>query len=83
MHHSTQVVGEYHLGEFVNRFRHGSLVMRMPDAEVGLWLCLSGVFCVASSVHLSADCWRRPVVYLAGGCMDGLGTFRTDVLALP
>ncbi|OAY47208.1 DNA damage-binding protein 1 [Manihot esculenta] len=30
-----EVVGEYHLGEFVNRFRHGSLVMRMPDSEVG------------------------------------------------
>ncbi|CAH9076420.1 unnamed protein product [Cuscuta epithymum] len=29
------VVGEYHLGEFVNRFRHGSLVMRLPDSDVG------------------------------------------------
>ncbi|XVF45973.1 hypothetical protein PTKIN_Ptkin02bG0250700 [Pterospermum kingtungense] len=28
-------VGEYHLGEFVNRFRHGSLVMRLPDSDVG------------------------------------------------
>jgi DNA damage-binding protein 1 len=28
-----EVVGEYHLGEFVNRFRHGSLVMRLPDTE--------------------------------------------------
>ncbi|VVB12240.1 unnamed protein product [Arabis nemorensis] len=32
---SMEVVGEYHLGEFVNRFRHGSLVMRMPDSETG------------------------------------------------
>ncbi|XP_072969615.1 DNA damage-binding protein 1 [Typha angustifolia] len=30
-----EVVGEYHLGEFVNRFRHGSLVMRLPDSEAG------------------------------------------------
>ncbi|KAJ8449900.1 hypothetical protein Cgig2_029262 [Carnegiea gigantea] len=30
-----EVVGEYHLGEFVNRFRHGSLVMRMPDSDIG------------------------------------------------
>ncbi|KAK8364680.1 hypothetical protein V6Z12_A03G247200 [Gossypium hirsutum] len=30
-----EVIGEYHLGEFVNRFRHGSLVMRLPDSEVG------------------------------------------------
>ncbi|XAR59373.1 hypothetical protein NMG60_11015195 [Bertholletia excelsa] len=30
-----EVVGKYHLGEFVNRFRHGSLVMRLPDSDVG------------------------------------------------
>ncbi|KAI5671045.1 hypothetical protein M9H77_11409 [Catharanthus roseus] len=30
-----EVSGEYHLGEFVNRFRHGSLVMRLPDSDVG------------------------------------------------
>ncbi|KAL6561924.1 DNA damage-binding protein 1a [Orobanche gracilis] len=30
-----EVVGEYHLGEFVNRFRHGSLVMRLPDSDMG------------------------------------------------
>ncbi|XP_043699363.1 DNA damage-binding protein 1 isoform X2 [Telopea speciosissima] len=30
-----EVVGEFHLGEFINRFRHGSLVMRLPDSDVG------------------------------------------------
>ncbi|CAH2078400.1 unnamed protein product [Thlaspi arvense] len=30
-----KVVGAYHIGEFVNRFRHGSLVMRLPDSEIG------------------------------------------------
>jgi DNA damage-binding protein 1 len=30
-----EVVGEFHLGEFVNRFRHGSLVMRLPDSDTG------------------------------------------------
>ncbi|KAK7842150.1 dna damage-binding protein 1 [Quercus suber] len=30
-----EVAGEYHLGEFANRFRHGSLVMRLPDSDVG------------------------------------------------
>ena len=30
-----EVAGEYHLGEFVNRFRHGSLVMRLPYSDVG------------------------------------------------
>jgi len=28
-----EIIGEYHLGEFVNRFRHGSLVMKMPEGE--------------------------------------------------
>ncbi|KAL9383552.1 hypothetical protein Peur_023875 [Populus x canadensis] len=30
-----EVLGEYHLGEFVNRFRHGSLVMHLPDSDGG------------------------------------------------
>ena len=30
---SVQVVGEYHLGDMVNRFQHGSLVMQLPDNE--------------------------------------------------
>jgi len=36
-----ELVGEYHLGEFVNRIRPGSLVMRLPDSElaqVATWL---------------------------------------------
>ncbi len=28
-----QVVGEFGLGEFVNRFQRGSLVMKLPDTE--------------------------------------------------
>ena len=28
-----QTGGAYHLGEFVNRLRHGSLVMKLPDSE--------------------------------------------------
>jgi DNA damage-binding protein 1 len=28
-----QVVGRYHLGELVNRFRHGSLIIQLPDGE--------------------------------------------------
>ncbi|KAJ1703919.1 hypothetical protein LUZ63_003698 [Rhynchospora breviuscula] len=30
-----EVIGEFHLGEFVNCFRHGSLVMRLPDSDTG------------------------------------------------
>lgn len=29
-----QCVGEFHLGEMVNRVRPGSLVMRLPDSEL-------------------------------------------------
>ena len=29
---APQTVGRYHLGEFVNRFQPGSLVMRLPDS---------------------------------------------------
>ncbi len=29
----VQMVGQYHLGEFVNKFRHGCLVMKLPDSE--------------------------------------------------
>lgn len=28
-----QETGSFHLGDFVNTFRHGSLVMRLPDSE--------------------------------------------------
>lgn len=30
-----EVVGRYHTGEFINRIRPGSLVMRLPDSELG------------------------------------------------
>jgi DNA damage-binding protein 1 len=30
-----EVVGRFHCGEFVNRLRPGSLVMRLPDSELG------------------------------------------------
>ena len=29
----VQMVGQYHLGDFVNKFRHGSLVMKLPDSD--------------------------------------------------
>ncbi|KAG9145181.1 hypothetical protein Leryth_008967 [Lithospermum erythrorhizon] len=50
-----EVVGEYHLGEFVNRFRHGSLVMRLPDSDVGqiptvIFGTINGVIGVIASI---------------------------------
>lgn len=32
---TLEVVGAYHLGDFVNRFHHGSLVTHHPDSELG------------------------------------------------
>ncbi len=29
-----EIVGQFHLGEFINKFRHGSLVMRLPDSDL-------------------------------------------------
>jgi len=48
-------VGEYHLGEFVNRFRHGSLVMKLADSDVArlptlLFGTINGVIGVIASV---------------------------------
>uniref|UniRef100_A0A061SBD9 DNA damage-binding protein 1 n=1 Tax=Tetraselmis sp. GSL018 TaxID=582737 RepID=A0A061SBD9_9CHLO len=48
-------VGEMHLGEQVNRFRRGSLVMRLPDSELGsvptvLFGTINGVIGVVASL---------------------------------
>ncbi|KAL0712067.1 hypothetical protein Bca4012_019045 [Brassica carinata] len=50
-----EVVGEYHLGEFVSRFCHGSLVMRLSDSEIGkipivIFCTVNGVIGVIASL---------------------------------
>jgi len=50
-----EVAGEMHLGEAVNRFRRGSLVMRLPDSEAGniptlLFGTINGVIGVVASL---------------------------------
>lgn len=50
-----ETVGEYHLGEFVNRFRHGSLVMRLPDSEAAtiptvIYATVNGVIGIIASL---------------------------------
>jgi hypothetical protein len=41
-----EVVGQYHVGDFVNRFRRGSLVMKLPETEISnldtLLFCTTG-----------------------------------------
>ena len=50
-----KVVGRFHLGDFVNRFRTGSLVMRMPDSAFSsvptkLYGSISGAVGVIASI---------------------------------
>ncbi|EFN59838.1 hypothetical protein CHLNCDRAFT_29381 [Chlorella variabilis] len=50
-----ETVGRYHLGEFVNRFQPGSLVMRLPDSELSqiptvLFGTINGVIGVVASL---------------------------------
>ena len=50
-----QVVGEYHLGDMVNRFQHGSLVMQLPDSETAhiptlLFGTILGIIGVVASI---------------------------------
>lgn len=50
-----EVVGQFHLGEYVNRFRHGSLVMKLPDSELSsvptlLFGTISGVIGVVATL---------------------------------
>eukprot|EP00894_Picocystis_sp_ML_P001100 jgi/Pico_ML_1/51617/g2612.t1 len=50
-----EIVGEFHLGDFVNRFRHGSLVMKLPDTEQAqiptvIFCTVNGVIGVVASL---------------------------------
>jgi hypothetical protein len=50
-----QTIGEFHLGEFVNRFAHGSLVMQTADSEAAklptvLFGTINGVIGVLASL---------------------------------
>lgn len=49
------MVGEYHLGDMVNRFQHGSLVMQLPDNETAqiptlLFGTILGIIGVVASI---------------------------------
>jgi DNA damage-binding protein 1 len=75
----SQTVGQFHLGDFVNRFQHGSLVMKLPDSEAAkiptvLFGTLSGAIGVIASLpqpqflFLSRlqDCLRKVVKGVGG-----------------
>ncbi|KAJ6886557.1 hypothetical protein NC651_027047 [Populus alba x Populus x berolinensis] len=46
-----EVLGEYHLGEFINRFRHGSLVMHLTDSDGGQ--ILTAIFGTVNAINRS------------------------------
>lgn len=51
----SQVVGQYHLGDYINCFRRGSLVMKLPDSPVSsietiLFATISGSVGVIASL---------------------------------
>eukprot|EP01105_Mastigella_eilhardi_P017926 TRINITY_DN4133_c0_g1_i1.p1 TRINITY_DN4133_c0_g1~~TRINITY_DN4133_c0_g1_i1.p1 ORF type:complete len:1128 (+),score=278.84 TRINITY_DN4133_c0_g1_i1:36-3419(+) len=66
------VVGEFHLGEFVNRFRHGSLVMKTMESETHnvptvLFGTVNGVIGVVASLpQADYDFFLRVQNRLAG-----------------
>lgn len=74
-----EVVGEYHLGDMVNRFQHGSLVMQLPDSETAhiptlLFGTILGIIGVVASIPREQyeflarlqDCMRQAVNGIGG-----------------
>ncbi|DBA79836.1 TPA: hypothetical protein ACH3X2_007673 [Trebouxia sp. C0005] len=74
-----EVVGEYHLGDMVNRFQHGSLVMQLPDNETAqiptlLFGTILGIIGVIASIPREQyeflarlqDCMRQAVNGVGG-----------------
>ncbi|CAL5227828.1 g10856 [Coccomyxa viridis] len=74
-----EMVGQYHLGEFVNKFRHGCLVMKLPDSEAAtiptvLFGTINGTIGVLASLPQEQfkfmerlqDCLRRVIKGVGG-----------------
>ncbi|KAK9153316.1 hypothetical protein Sjap_000796 [Stephania japonica] len=73
-----EVVGEYHLGEFINRFRHGSLVMRVPDSDVGqiptiIFGTINGVIGVIASLPQDQYLFLDRLQYYLVKVIKGVG----------
>jgi DNA damage-binding protein 1 len=74
------VIGQFHLGEFVNRFRHGSLVMRLPDSELStiptlLFGTINGVIGVIASLPQDMFDFLRNLQVAMRKVVKGVGGF--------
>ncbi|EIE24281.1 hypothetical protein COCSUDRAFT_28729 [Coccomyxa subellipsoidea C-169] len=91
-----ETVGQYHLGVFVNRFRHGSLVMKLPDSEAAkiptvLFVTINGSIGVIASLpqqqfqFLSRlqDCLRKVIKGVGGLSHVAWRTFQDEHTKMP
>ena len=88
------VIGEYHLGEFVNRFRAGSLVMRLPgdgdgaglglgldasnEAPTRLFGTVNGAIGVVASLPESTHTFLAALQKAMNKVVSGVGGFSHD-----
>ncbi|KAL3145326.1 hypothetical protein ABBQ38_001586 [Trebouxia sp. C0009 RCD-2024] len=86
-----EVVGEYHLGDMVNRFQRGSLVMQLPDSETAriptlLFGTILGIIGVIASIPREQyqfleklqDCMRQAVNGVGGLSHEEWRSFSSD-----
>eukprot|EP01135_Chromosphaera_perkinsii_P006121 Nk52_evm1s407 gene=Nk52_evmTU1s407 len=77
-----EIVGEYHLGEFVNCFQHGSLVMRLPDESEDpvvpklLFGTVNGVIGVMASLSQKKFSFLSQVQEKLSSVVKGVGGFK-------
>jgi len=75
--------GEFHIGEFINRFRHGSLVMRQPDTEFGqiptiIFGTVNGVIGVIASLPQDTYEFLAAIQKNLTKVIKGVGGFQHD-----
>ena len=77
------IVAEFHLGEFVNRFRRGSLVMRLPDSELAavptmLFGTINGVLGVLATLPAEQYAFLARLQEAMCTVVRGVGGFAWD-----
>lgn len=75
-----QTVGRFHVGEFINRIRHGSLVMKGTDAEqpavrTQLFATISGAIGVVAQLQKSDFLLLEKLQVAMRGVINGVGGF--------
>jgi len=77
---TLEVVGKFHLGEFVNRFRKGSLVMQLPETKGNIRLrhlfgTVNGVIGVVASLSQTQYRFLRSLESALERVVKGVGGF--------